>query len=135
MEKMKMHSPNLTQENIARFHKLFPGCVNEAHDENGKLRLSVDFDQLRQELSDAIAEGPQERYHLNWPGKRKALLTQITLQQFQQGGIIIHDQDAVWRLSHAGKPTREHLFQSLPHPETFCNKFMRRGNSTETSRE
>lgn len=34
----------------------------------------VDFDQLRQELSDAIVEGPQERYHLNWPGKREALL-------------------------------------------------------------
>jgi adenine-specific DNA-methyltransferase len=34
----------------------------------------VDFDQLRQELSDSIVEGPQERYHLNWPGKREALL-------------------------------------------------------------
>ncbi len=75
MEKMRMHSPNMTQDNIARIRDLFPGCVTEAHDENGKLKLSVDFDQLRQELSESIVEGPQERYHLNWPGKREALLT------------------------------------------------------------
>lgn len=75
MEKMKMHSPNLTQENIARIREMFPGCVTEAQGEGGQLRLAVDFDQLRQELSEAIVEGPQERYHLNWPGKREALLT------------------------------------------------------------
>lgn len=75
MEKMKMHSPNLTQEKIARICELFPGCVTEAKREDGRLRLAVDFDQLRQELSESIVEGPQERYHLNWPGKREALLT------------------------------------------------------------
>ena len=75
MEKMKMHSPNLTQENIARIREMFPGCVTEAQSEDGKLKLAVDFDQLRQELSESIVEGPQERYHLNWPGKREALLT------------------------------------------------------------
>jgi adenine-specific DNA-methyltransferase len=75
MEKMKMHSPNLTEENIARIRELFPGCVTEAQGDDGKLRLAVDFDQLRQELSESIVEGPQERYHLNWPGKREALLT------------------------------------------------------------
>ena len=75
MEKLKMHSPDLTNENIARIREMFPGCVTEATDENGKLRLAVDFDQLRQELSDHIVEGPQERYQLNWPGKREALLT------------------------------------------------------------
>jgi adenine-specific DNA-methyltransferase len=75
MEKMKMHSPNLTEENIARIRELFPGCVTEAQGDDGKARLAVDFDQLRQELSESIVEGPQERYHLNWPGKREALLT------------------------------------------------------------
>ena len=75
MEKMKMHSPNLTQENIARIRELFPNCVTEARSEDGKLRLAVDFDQLRQELSESIIEGPHERYQLNWPGKREALLT------------------------------------------------------------
>lgn len=75
MEKMKLHSPNLTQENIVRIRDLFPGCVTEAQSGDGQLKLAVDFDQLRQELSESIVEGPQERYHLNWPGKREALLT------------------------------------------------------------
>ena len=74
MDKLKMHTPNLTQENIARIRELFPGCVTEARGEDGKLRLAVDFDQLKQELSDSIVEGPQERYRLDWPGKREALL-------------------------------------------------------------
>lgn len=75
MEKMKMHSPNLTQENIARLRELFPGCVTEAKGGDRTVKLAVDFDQLRQELAESIVEGPQERYHLNWPGKREALLT------------------------------------------------------------
>lgn len=75
MDKLKMHSPDLTQDNIARIREVFPECVTETRDENGTLKLAVDFDQLRQELSDAIVEGPQERYRLDWPGKREALLT------------------------------------------------------------
>lgn len=75
MEKMKMHSPNLTQENIARILELFPNCKTETVGDDGQVRVAVDFDQLRQELSESIVEGPQERYHLNWPGKREALLT------------------------------------------------------------
>jgi len=75
MDKLKMRSPNLTEGNIAKMVALFPNCVTESHDEKGELKRSIDFDQLRQELSSAIVEGPQERYHLNWPGKRKALFT------------------------------------------------------------
>ena len=76
IDKLKMHSPDMTQDNIGKIRELFPGCVTEAHDEaTGAVRLKVDFDQLRQELSDHIVEGPQERYRLDWPGKREALLT------------------------------------------------------------
>lgn len=75
MDKLKMHSPNLIEGNIAKLAALFPGCVTESHDEKGELKRSIDFDQLRQELSSAIVEGPRERYHLNWPGKREALFT------------------------------------------------------------
>lgn len=75
MDKLKMHSPNLTEDNITRIRDLFPGCVTEARGEDGSVKLAVDFDQLRQELSASLVEGPQERYHLNWPGKREALLT------------------------------------------------------------
>lgn len=74
MDKLKMHSPNLTEDSIAKLAELFPSCVTEARDEQGRVKQAIDFDQLRQELSDHIVEGPQERYHLNWPGKREALL-------------------------------------------------------------
>ena len=70
-----MHSPDLSQDNIAKIRALFPDCVTEAADDQGTVRLAVDFDQLRQQLSDHIVEGPQERYRLDWPGKREALLT------------------------------------------------------------
>ena len=74
MDKLKLHSPDLTQSNIEKLAELFPSCVTEARDEQGKVRRAIDFDQLRQELSSQIVEGPQERYQLNWPGKREALL-------------------------------------------------------------
>jgi adenine-specific DNA-methyltransferase len=75
MEKLKLHSPDFTQENIAKLAELFPNCVTETRAEDGSLTKAIDFDQLRQELSTSVVEGPQERYQLNWPGKREALLT------------------------------------------------------------
>jgi len=79
MDRLKMHIPDLSQDNIAKIREMFPGCVTEARDEaTGSVRLAVDFDQLRQELSDHIVDGPQERYRLDWPGKREALLAANT---------------------------------------------------------
>ena len=75
MDKLKMHSPDMTQQNIEKIQALFPNCVTESKGANGELKLAIDFDQLKQELSNSIVEGPQERYQLNWPGKREALLT------------------------------------------------------------
>ncbi len=74
MDKLKLHSPNLTEANIGKIAQLFPSCVVEAKDDQGELTRKIDFDQLRQELSDYIIEGSQERYRLDWPGKREALL-------------------------------------------------------------
>ena len=75
MDRLKMHSPNFTDENIANLAMLFPNCVTESEDKNGSLKKFIDFDLLKQELSAHIVEGPQERYRLDWPGKRQALLT------------------------------------------------------------
>ena len=72
--KLKMHSPDLIQANIEKLAELFPNCVTEARDDGGKLKRAIDFDQLRQELSDHMVEGPRERYQLDWPGKRESLL-------------------------------------------------------------
>lgn len=75
MNKLKMHSPDLFQANINKLAELFPNCIVESRDAKGVVTRSIDFDGLRQELSTSIVEGPHERYQLNWPGKREALLT------------------------------------------------------------
>lgn len=72
VDKRKMHSPDLTQRNIDRIAELFPTAVTETLDGDGNPARTVDFDALRQELSDHVVEGPQERYQLDWPGKRAA---------------------------------------------------------------
>lgn len=74
MDKLKLHTLDQTEASIARLAALFPNCVTEAADGKGGVRKTIDFDLLRQELSNHIVEGPQERYQLNWPGKREALL-------------------------------------------------------------
>ncbi len=73
MDKLKMHSPDLTKRNIDKIAELFPTVVTEAPGDDGEPVRGIDFDLLRQELSDHVVEGPQERYHLDWPGKREAL--------------------------------------------------------------
>ena len=75
MNKLKMHTPNLVDINVERIGQLLPNCVRVARNADGSVKLMVDFDQLKQELSSVILEGPQERYHLDWPGKREAILT------------------------------------------------------------
>ena len=83
MKKLKMHSPDFTDKNIAKLAELFPNCVTEKKEtikdakggEKVVVTKAIDWDLLKQELSNNIVEGPQERYQLNWPGKREALLT------------------------------------------------------------
>jgi len=72
MEKLRMTSPDLTEANIAKIAELFPAVVTETADDEGRIKKAIDFDMLRQELSDHIVEGAQERYQLDWPGKRAA---------------------------------------------------------------
>src|SRR5680860_1118559 len=71
-----MHSPDLTERNIDRIAELFPTVITETVEGEGESRVvkrAINFDLLRQELSDHVVEGPQERYQLDWPGKRAAL--------------------------------------------------------------
>ncbi len=68
-----MHSPDLTSDNVDKLAELFPTVVTEGLDEDGNPVRAINFDLLRQELSDHVVDGPQERYQLDWPGKRAAL--------------------------------------------------------------
>ena len=73
MDKLKMHTADVAEENIRKIGELFPSCLTERTGENGRTEAAVDFDKLRQELSKEIVEGPQERYQFTWPGKREAM--------------------------------------------------------------
>ena len=73
MDKLHMQTTNQVDENIKRIAELFPNCLTERLDENGKPEAAIDFDQLRQELSKDIVEGPEERYQFTWPDKRNAI--------------------------------------------------------------
>ncbi|UYZ68668.1 site-specific DNA-methyltransferase [Moraxella bovis] len=72
---LKLHSPDLTCQNIAKIAELFPNVLTEHTDEHGNIAPAIDFELLRQELSSFIVEGSQERYRLDWVGKREAILT------------------------------------------------------------
>lgn len=73
MEKMRMESLNLTSQNIEKIEALFPNCVTESKDENGKLKKSINFKMLKQMLSDDIVDG-EEVYEFTWVGKKAAII-------------------------------------------------------------
>ena len=68
-----MQTTNIVDENIKRIGALFPNCLTERLNDEGKPEVAIDFDQLRQELSRDIVEGPEERYQFTWPDKRNAI--------------------------------------------------------------
>ncbi len=69
-DRLDLASPNLVHQNIEKIAALFPHCVTETAEGKG-----IDFDLLKQELSEQIIEGTKERYRLEWPGKREAIVT------------------------------------------------------------
>ena len=73
MDNLKMHSIDGVQRNIDLIGKLFPNAITEVK-RDGKVEHAIDFDVLRQELSDSIVEGREERYQFTWPDKKKAML-------------------------------------------------------------
>lgn len=76
IEKLPEETQDITRQNITRLAELFPECVTEgpAGTASDRDEPVIDWDLLRQALSDHLVDGPQERYRLDWPGKRQALL-------------------------------------------------------------
>lgn len=74
MDKLRMQTLDGVQDNIDKIAVLFPNCITERKDAEGKVTLAIDFDKLRQELSSEIVEGREERYQFTWPDKKKAIL-------------------------------------------------------------
>lgn len=73
MEKMRMESVDMTEKNIERMESLFPNCITEALDENGKLKKAINFETLKQMLSNEIIAG-DEAYEFTWVGKKAAIV-------------------------------------------------------------
>ena len=73
MDKLRMETPDLTQSNIEKLAALFPACVTEARGEDGQLKKAVNFELLRQMLSDVVLEG-DEAYEFTWVGKKAAIV-------------------------------------------------------------
>lgn len=73
MDKMRMESADMTEKNIDRIAALFPNCITETVDENGKLKRAINFELLRQMLSGDVLEG-DEAYEFTWVGKKAAIV-------------------------------------------------------------
>jgi adenine-specific DNA-methyltransferase len=79
MDRLKMHSVNKVDENIRKIAELFPNTLTEVikgyrEDGSAIIEHAIDFDVLRQELTDVVVEGPEERYQFTWPDKKKSIL-------------------------------------------------------------
>ena len=73
MDKMRMESENIQQENVAKIAALFPNCVTEARDEDGHLKKAINFELLKQMLSDSVIDG-DEAYEFTWVGKKASIV-------------------------------------------------------------
>jgi len=72
MEKLELQSADVTRKNVEAIAALFPEAVTEGRDDNGDLVHRIDFEALRQELSDYVVDGAKEAYQIDWPGKLAA---------------------------------------------------------------
>jgi adenine-specific DNA-methyltransferase len=74
MEKLKMHTPDLAEENYKKLAALFPDAVTETIDDNGNVVRAIDKDVLMQEINAQVVDDGQERYQFTWPDKRKSVV-------------------------------------------------------------
>lgn len=74
MEKMKFETDDLSQKNVEKIGKLFPNCITETKDENGKLKKAIDFEMLKQMLSDDVIDEGDEAYEFTWVGKKASMV-------------------------------------------------------------
>ena len=73
MEKMKMESVDIIAQNVEKIGELFPNCITETIDENGKPKKAINFDILKQMLSDDVIDG-DEAYEFTWVGKKASIV-------------------------------------------------------------
>lgn len=106
MDRLKMHSVNKVEENINKIAELFPNTLTEVikgyrEDGSAIIEYAIDFELLRQELSDIVVEGTEERYQFTWPDKKKSILlanTPIakTLRPFREDSVNFDSTENIY---------------------------------------
>lgn len=74
MDKLKMHTPDIAEENYKKLVALFPDAITETTDEDGNIVRAIDKDVLMQEINTKVIDDGQERYQFTWPDKRKSMV-------------------------------------------------------------
>lgn len=74
MDKLKMHTPDIAEENYKKLAALFPDAITETRDEDGNIVRAIDKDVLMQEINTKVIDDRQERYQFTWPDKRKSMV-------------------------------------------------------------
>lgn len=74
MDKLKMHTPDIAEENYKKLVALFPDAITETTDEDGNIIRAIDKDVLMQEINTKVIDDGQERYQFTWPDKRKSMV-------------------------------------------------------------
>lgn len=72
MDKLRMESVDITAQNIEKIGALFPNCITETKDADGKLKKAINFELLKQMLSEDVVDG-DEAYEFTWVGKKAAI--------------------------------------------------------------
>lgn len=72
MERLRMKTSEVVEGNVEKIASIFPQCVTEHIGKDGKIKLGIDFEKLKAELSKDIIEEGEERYQFTWPDKRAA---------------------------------------------------------------
>lgn len=91
MDKMRMESEDIQQENVKKIAAMFPNCVTETRDENGHLKKAINFEMLKQMLSDSVIDG-DEAYEFTWVGKKASIVeanrpTRKTLRPVKEDSV------------------------------------------------
>ena len=107
MEKLKMHTPDITEENYQKLAALFPNAVTETVNEDGEVVRAIDADVLRQEISATVVEGKKERYQFTWPDKKKSV---VLANQPIAKTLRLNREKSVGRDGTPGKIDTENIY-------------------------
>ena len=107
MEKLKMHTPDITEENYQKLAALFPNAVTETVNEDGEVVRAIDADVLQQEISATVVEGKKERYQFTWPDKKKSVV--LANQPIVQT-LRLNREKSVGRDGTPGKIDTENIY-------------------------